>query len=76
MRIEDEKRRSFYLPECAESNWSVRQLERQINSFFYERLLATQSEEQEALKGEIQTLEPNTDPRYILKDPYILEFLN
>lgn len=76
MRIEDEKRRSFYLAECAESNWSVRQLERQINSFFYERLLATQSEEQEALKGEIQTLEPNADPHYILKDPYILEFLN
>ena len=38
MRIEDESRRDFYLSECAESNWSVRQLERQINSFFYERI--------------------------------------
>lgn len=76
MRIEDESRRDFYLAECAESNWSVRQLERQINSFFYERLLATHSEEKATVQGEIQTLEPNTDPRHILKDPYILEFLN
>lgn len=76
MRIEDKNRRDFYLAECVASNWSVRQLERQINSFFFERLLATQSEEKIAVKGEIQTLEPNTDPRYILKDPYILEFLN
>lgn len=54
----------------------VHQLERQIKYFFYERLLATQSEEQSAVKNEIQTLEPNTAPRYILKDPYILELLN
>ena len=32
IRIEDASRREFYLTECAESNWSVRQLERQINS--------------------------------------------
>lgn len=44
--------------------------------FFYERILATQSEERATVKGEIQTLEPNTDPCYILKAPYILEFLD
>jgi hypothetical protein len=44
MRIDDENRRTFYLRECVDSAWSVRQLERQINSFFYERLLATQVE--------------------------------
>lgn len=76
MRIENQGQREFYLKECAECGWSVRQLERQINSFFYERLLATQSEQREAVKGEIQTLEPKTDPEYILKDPYILEFLD
>lgn len=76
MRIEDQGQREFYLKECAECGWSVRQLERQINSFFYERLLATQSEQREAVRGEIQTLEPKTDPEYILKDPYILEFLD
>jgi len=76
MRIDDENRRAFYLKECANSNWSVRQLERQINSFYYERLLSTQSGSRESVKNEIQTLEPKTDPDYILKDPYILEFLD
>jgi len=75
MRIDDENRRAFYLKECADSNWSVRQLERQINSFYYERLLATQSGGRDSVRNEIQTLEPKTDPDYILKDPYILEFL-
>lgn len=76
MRIEDEERRDFYLKECAECNWSVRQLERQINSFYYERLLATQSEQHDLIKSEIQNTDPKTDPDYILKDPYILEFLD
>ena len=76
MRIEDENRRNFYLKECADTNWSVRQLERQINSFYYERLLSTQAEAQDGVRQEIQTLEPKTDPGYILKDPYILEFLD
>jgi predicted nuclease of restriction endonuclease-like (RecB) superfamily len=76
MQIDDVKRRDFYLTECAGSNWSVRQLERQINSFFYERLLATQKSGRESVKNEIQILEPKTDPDYILKDPYILEFLD
>ena len=76
MRIEDDSRREFYLKECADTNWSVRQLERQINSFFYERLLAAQKEHRAEIEGEIQTTEPKTDPEYILKDPYILEFLD
>jgi predicted nuclease of restriction endonuclease-like (RecB) superfamily len=76
IRIDNEPRREFYLKECAESNWSVRRLERQITSFYYERLLATQKEGKESVKNEIQTTEPKTDPDYILKDPYILEFLD
>ena len=75
MRIDDENRRTFYMKECADINWSVRQLERQINSFYYERLLSTQSGGRDSVRNEIQTLEPKTDPDYILKDPYILEFL-
>jgi predicted nuclease of restriction endonuclease-like (RecB) superfamily len=76
MKIEDESRREFYTRECVEAAWSVRQLERQINSFFYERLLATQKGGRESVRNEIQTLEPKTDLDYILKDPYILEFLD
>lgn len=76
MRIDDEVRRNFYMSECVDSAWSVRQLERQINSFYYERLLATQKDLRDGVRDEIQTLEPKTDPEYILKDPYILEFLD
>ncbi|MCL2188839.1 MAG: PDDEXK nuclease domain-containing protein [Defluviitaleaceae bacterium] len=76
MRIEEPKRREFYLSECAESNWTSRQLERQMHSFFYERLLATQKEHLEEVAGEIYQSEPKTSPEYILKDPYILEFLD
>jgi predicted nuclease of restriction endonuclease-like (RecB) superfamily len=43
MRVENEKARQFYIDECAKSAWSTRQLERQINSFFYERLLSSQN---------------------------------
>jgi predicted nuclease of restriction endonuclease-like (RecB) superfamily len=59
--------------ECAASNWSVRQLERQITTFYYERLLATQKSGKESAKNEIQKTEPKTGPDYILKDPYILK---
>jgi predicted nuclease of restriction endonuclease-like (RecB) superfamily len=76
IKINDDTRREFYGRECAAEAWSVRQLERQINSFFYERLLATQKSGREEVLNEIQTLEPKTDPDYILKDPYILEFLD
>ena len=76
MRIDDNSRREFYLKECAECNWSSRQLERQITAFYYERLLATQKDSRESIKSEIQKTEPKTDPDYILKDPYILEFLD
>jgi len=76
IRIEKDSRREFYLKECASENWSVRQLERQINTFFYERLLATRKEHRAEIESEIQITEPKTDPDYILRDPYILEFLD
>ena len=76
IRIENETRRNFYTQECVESGWTVRQLERQINSFFYERLLATQQSGKDEVKNEIFTLEPDTDVKHHLKDPYILEFLD
>jgi predicted nuclease of restriction endonuclease-like (RecB) superfamily len=76
MRVEEPNRREFYLTESANEGWTSRQLERQINSFFYERLLATQKESRPEIAGEVFKLEPTTDADYILKDPYILEFLD
>ena len=73
MRVENEQARQFYMDECAKSIWSVRQLERQINSFFYERLLSSRNKE--AVTAEIQTLAPAKKPEDILRDPYVLEFL-
>lgn len=73
MRIENENARQFYLEEAIKSNWSTRQLERQINSFFYERLLSSQNKEK--VSEEIQKLEPAKVPEDIIRDPYVLEFL-
>ena len=39
MRINDEQARRFYMEECAKAAWSVRQLERQINTMYYQRIL-------------------------------------
>ena len=76
IRVDEPNRREFYLKECVESGWTSRQLERQINTFFYERLLATQKEHRAEIEGEIFNTAPNTDPDHIIKDPYILEFLD
>lgn len=74
MRISDDKRREWYTKECAKSGWSVRQLERQINTMFYERLLS--SKEKDAVASEIQTTEPKPEYEKIIRDPYVLEFLD
>ncbi|MCL2637973.1 MAG: DUF1016 N-terminal domain-containing protein [Oscillospiraceae bacterium] len=63
MRVEEPQHREFYLKECADESWTIRQLERQVNSFYYERLLATQKEHRIEIEAEIHTTEPNKDPR-------------
>ena len=73
LKVEDGAARIFYLDECTKSNWSTRQLERQINSFYYQRLLSSQ--DQEGVRNEIQTLEKGVDVKDIIRDPYVLEFL-
>lgn len=73
LKVEDDKARTFYLNECLKSNWSTRQLERQINSFYYQRLLSSQNKD--SVRNEIQTLEKGMDAKDIIRDPYVLEFL-
>ena len=41
MRVTDKKAREFYAQEAVKAGWSVRQLERQINTLFYQRILAS-----------------------------------
>lgn len=73
MRVENENARRFYLDEAIKEKWSTRQLERQINSFFYERLLSSKNKLDVA--NEIAKLEPPKCPEDIIRDPYVLEFL-
>ena len=73
MRISDEKARAFYAEECAKSAWSVRQLERQINTMYYRRILASQ--DKASVAAEIQLREPKPEYEKIIKDPYVMEFL-
>jgi predicted nuclease of restriction endonuclease-like (RecB) superfamily len=74
MRIQNEDERVFYENEIVSNNWSVRELNRQINTSLYERLLLSKNKtEILKLSQEGQIIEK---PKDIIKDPYILEFLN
>lgn len=74
MRVEDEEARAFYLDEAVRCGWSSRQLDRQINSFYYQRILA--SKDKKSVSEEINELEPKPEYEKIIKDPYVLEFLD
>ena len=73
MRLPNETEWTFYAEECAKSGWSVRQLERQIHTMYYQRILASQ--DKAAVAAEIQTTEPKPEYEKIVKDPYVMEFL-
>lgn len=73
IQVDSEKARQFYTTEAIKSRWSVRQLARQIDSFFYERLLS--SRDKKGVAAEIQKLEPGQTPSDVIRDPYVLEFL-
>ena len=73
MRIENIEARSFYELECAQQQWSVKQLSRQVGSSLYERLaLSRKKDEVMRLAQEGQTVEK---PEDIIKNPLTLEFL-
>ena len=74
MRVEDLSARQFYETEAVQSNWSRRDLERQIGSLFYERLLAS-TDKTAMLEGVRHEAMP-LNPLDMLKDPYVLEFLD
>ena len=73
MRIKDANVRNFYEIECAKQNWSIRWLQRQVNSSLYERLaLSKDKDEVMRLATEGQVVEKPAD---IIKNPITLEFL-
>ena len=75
LRVDNDHARHWYMNESALQNWSSRALERQINTLYYERLLA--SRDRSAVKQEAATniQQMNASPRDFIRDPVILEFL-
>ncbi len=74
MRIPDAQARNYYLTEAAEQTWSVRTLERQINTLYYQRLLSSQN--QDVVKSEMEQNAEKLNPLDFIKNPAVLEFLN
>jgi len=73
IRIDDERERRFYEIESEKHNWSVRELKRQYDSALYTRLALSRDKEGILkLSEEGQIIE---EPKDLIKDPYILEFL-
>ena len=72
IRIDNPEERNYYLTEAASQNWSYRQLERNIKSGYYHRLLSTQ----EKICDTEKCLPAVIDTKEFIKDPYVLEFLD
>lgn len=73
IRLDSEDKREFYIAETTKNNWTTRQLERQINSQLYERLLLSNDKANvlAVAHGEKQP----SEAKEIIKDPMVLEFL-
>ena len=76
MRVENTQARNYYLQETAEQHWSVRTLERNINTLYYQRLLASQRKDIVVEEMQQKTAEFQQDPYEFIKNPTVLEFLN
>lgn len=73
LRVENQEQREFYIAETVKNNWSSRQLERQVYSNLYERLLVSNNKE-DVLAVARNEKQPS-DAKEIIKDPMYLEFL-
>jgi predicted nuclease of restriction endonuclease-like (RecB) superfamily len=75
LAVESKDARTFYETEALRAGWSVRQLDRQIASRFYERTLLSRNKAAMLSKGGKAKAGEGTTPEEEIKDPYILEFL-
>ncbi|HRO08536.1 MAG TPA: PDDEXK nuclease domain-containing protein [Saprospiraceae bacterium] len=76
LRVSDEKARMYYLKEAANNNWSIRTLDRNISTLYYQRLLSSQLKE--GVENEMieKTKDFQNDAFEFIKNPAVLEFLN
>ena len=76
MIIEDKDKRNFYEKECINSNWSVRELKRQLNTSLFERLLLSDGKTNKEKVYELSTKGQELNkPSDVIKQPYVFEFL-
>lgn len=73
IRIDNPDKRAFYIAETEKNNWTARQLERQVNSQLFERLLI--SNDVKAVLAVAREERLPAEPTEIIKDPMVLEFL-
>ena len=73
MRVETPDARAYYMKEAVEQGWGVRGLERQISTFYYERILSSKNKKAVKKEAKQKLTKPNIADH--IKDPYILEFL-
>lgn len=71
--VEKPPAREFYETECVRAHWSTRELERQINSLLFERLLVSK-DKKKALKNLDSKESEKFTPIDLIRDPYVLEF--
>ena len=72
--VDDEQARQWYMNEAADGAWRTRQLDRQISTLYYERLLA--SKEKDSVISEAKEKMGQMVPQQFIRDPFVLEFLN
>jgi predicted nuclease of restriction endonuclease-like (RecB) superfamily len=75
LSVKNPEARSFYETEVLRGGWSVRQLDRQINSQFYERTALSRNKAAMLKKGAVPRPEDAITPEEEIKDPFVLEFL-
>ncbi len=73
IQIDDATKRLFYEIECVQGNWSIRELQRQIGSLYYER--SGLSRNKEKLRELVQSCSQHTESKLAVRDPYVFEFL-
>lgn len=76
LSVKNPQARTFYETEALRCGWSVRQLDRQINSQFYQRIALSRNKAAMLQKGEVAQLDDILTPEQTIKDPFVLEFLN
>ena len=74
LRVSDEKARIFYLTEAAENMWSVRTLDRNISTLYYNRIVA--SIDKKIVENEMQDKTKKLQAKEFIKNPVVLEFLD